>query len=108
MASRSGAAWRLRGSGAAELTGSLKSATQELTVTLEHNSTTSEFRRQTQNEDAAASFEVQGCAEEGKHIFEYEHALELMRCAMTRRDTGDVDQRTGSITGQGQLKDPKP
>jgi len=68
VASRSGAAWRLRGSGAAELTGSLKSATQELTVTLEHNSTTSEFRRQTQNEDAAASFEVQGCAEEGKHI----------------------------------------
>ena len=44
-------------------------------------------------EEEAACFEVCG-PEAGKHIFDYEHALKvLMRCALTRRDMVDVDQR---------------
>jgi hypothetical protein len=39
-----------------------------------------------------ARFEVYG-PEEGKHIFDYEHALRLlMRCALVRRDTTDIDK----------------
>lgn len=42
------------------------------------------------------SFEIYGPAE-GKHIFDYEHALRLlMRCALDRRDAGDVDRRAMS------------
>ena len=45
------------------------------------------------SEDEAECFQVYG-PDEGKHIFDYEHALRLlMRCALVRRETTDVDQR---------------
>jgi hypothetical protein len=38
-------------------------------------------------------FEAYG-PEEGKHIFEYDHALEvLMRCGLSRREIAELDQR---------------
>ena len=44
------------------------------------------------NEDVH-DFEVCG-PEQGKHIFEYERALEgLMKCALNRRQVKDLDQR---------------
>jgi hypothetical protein len=43
--------------------------------------------------DESECFEAYG-SDEGKHIFDYEHAVRsLMRCALNRRDVADVDER---------------
>lgn len=51
------------------------------------------LRYESRSEGDRESFQVYG-PDEGKHIFDYEHALRsLMRCALTRRDIADVDER---------------
>ena len=43
--------------------------------------------------DQSECFEAYG-PNEGKHIFDYEHAVKsLMRCALNRRDIADADER---------------
>lgn len=51
------------------------------------------YHERTNIEDWPHPFECYG-PDEGKQIFEYDKALRvLMRCALTRRDLADVDQR---------------
>jgi len=46
-----------------------------------------------QGEADSVCFQVYG-PEEGKHIFDYEHALkQLMRCGLRRQGIADIDQR---------------
>lgn len=60
------------------------------------------------DEENSTCFQVYG-PEEGKHIFDYEHALKaLMRCALTRREMVDIDQRISRLTEGAQSGEPKP
>ena len=53
-------------------------------------------------EEDSACFEAYG-QEEGKHIFDFESALKvLMRCALTRRDVADIDQRIRRLSDEAQ------
>jgi hypothetical protein len=65
------------------------------------------IRYSTRSDNDSEYFHVYG-PEDGKHIFEYEHALEgLMRCALNRRGIADLDvgtsrRSTGAARRAGQ------
>lgn len=53
-------------------------------------------------EEDSECFEVYE-PDQGKHIFEFENALKLlMRCALTRRDVADIDQRIRRLADETQ------
>ena len=59
-------------------------------------------------EEDSSCFHVYG-PEEGKHIFDYEYALKgLMRCALTRRDMVDIDQRIRRLAKDAQSGESQP
>ena len=61
----------------------------------------------TQEEENSECFQAYG-AEEGKHVFDYEHALLLlMSCALKRRGIVDLDQQIGGIAEDAQFDEPK-
>jgi hypothetical protein len=61
----------------------------------------------TQEEEHSGCFQAYG-PEEGKHIFDYEHALQaLMSCALTRRGMLDLDQRIVRLAEDAQFGEPR-
>jgi len=51
------------------------------------------YANHSEEDEDSGCFEAYG-PDEGKHIYDYEHAIKLlMRCTLIRRDVADVDQR---------------
>jgi hypothetical protein len=61
----------------------------------------------TQGQENSECFQAYG-AEEGNHIFDYEHALQaLMSCALKRRGIVDLDQQIRRLAEDEQFGEPK-
>ena len=72
------------------------------------DSYTAGIRYDTKTDEDSACFQVCG-PDGGNHIFEYEHALKvLMRCALTRRDVVNIDERIRCSAEGGQSGQPQP
>lgn len=80
----------------------LDGESENLRVFQHFNSYIARARYDTHSEQDSECFQYYG-QEEGKHIFDFENALKvLMRCALTRRDVVDIDQRIRRLADETQ------